>query len=272
VALVRPNTPAERYPIGANVLEADLGDPTFTDVLPRETEVIVHLAQAYRPFPEAARTLFDVNAGSTVRLADHARKAGVRRIVFASSGSVYPPSSTPIKEDALTRPLTFDPATKLMAEVALGHYRNWFSTAVLRLFAPYGPGQRDRLIPRIAASVATDDAVRLSRDGQPRLNPIYVDDLVSILAQAIHGDETYTTNVAGPTVVSVRDIAEILGSLLGRQPRFVAEDTGLGGDLVGDTSQMHQRFRVADLVEPADGIARYLATAGLSVDAGLRQA
>jgi nucleoside-diphosphate-sugar epimerase len=238
----------------AKTIVADLTDPAFTDLLPSDVEVVVHLAQAYLPFPERAHDLFLVNAASTHHLAEFSRRTGVRRVVFASSGSVYRPSREPLREDSATVPPAYHPATKLIGEMILRQYESYFSVASLRLFAPYGPGQVDRLIPRLFEGIAAGTPVTLSRGGEPRINPIHVDDLVAILERAVEDTASYTVNVAGPRAVSIRDLAEMIGTIIGRTPAFVERDGDVAGDFVADTSLMQQLFDVAELTSPERGL------------------
>ena len=252
VALVHAQ-PAWEMP-AAKTIVADLTSPSMAARLPRDIDVIVHLAQAYKTFPEYASEIFAVNATSTQRLADHARSAGIRRFILASSGSVYAPAKGPLRESDTPVPMGFHPATKLIAEQLLSYYANPLEVVSLRLFAPYGPGQVDRLIPRLIESVRAETAITLSRGGEPRLNPIYIDDLAEVLAQAVEGAGTGAINVAGPTAVSIRDIAVAAGEALGRAPIFVDQDREPAGDLIADTTLMHRAFNLPDLVEPRDGI------------------
>jgi nucleoside-diphosphate-sugar epimerase len=235
---------------------ADLTSPSVGARLPRDIDVIVHLAQAYKTFPEHAAEIFAVNATSTQRLADHARMAGVRRFVLASSGSIYPPARAPLRETDAPRPMGFHPATKLIAEQVLAYYTTPLEVVALRLFAPYGPGQVDRLIPRLIESVRNGSPILLSRGGEPRLNPIFISDLVEVFAQAVVGAGNGVVNIAGPTIVSIRDIAELAGEALGRSPVFVNQDREPFGDLVADTSEMERQFEIPNLIEPRSGIHR----------------
>jgi nucleoside-diphosphate-sugar epimerase len=155
----------------------------------------------------------------------------------------------------------FHPATKLMAEQILSYYADPLEILCLRLFAPYGPGQVDRMIPRLIESVRTNQPITLSRGGEPRLNPIYIADLLEVFAQAVSGAGRSVVNVAGPTAVSVREIAEIAGRALGRDPLFVDRDQGDGGDLLADTTLMHRSFDLERMVEPEDGIRRVVVEA-----------
>lgn len=248
--------------LGASrVIEADLSDPTFIERLPHDVDVVVHLAQAYLPFPDRAPDLFLVNAGSTHWLAEYARRTGVTRFVLASSGSVYRPAREPLGEDAATVPLTYHPATKLMSEMILAQYVPYFSSAILRLFAPYGRDQVDRLIPRMFDAIRAGTPITLSRGGEPRINPIHVDDLVSIVTQAIEDTRSYTVNVAGPQPASIRELADAIGTLVGRAPVFADRDGDVPGDFVADTSLMRSLFSVGDLVPLERGLQSVIASA-----------
>lgn len=243
---------------GTALIEGDLTDPSLARRLPPRMDAVVHVAQAYVPFPSAAAELFAVNAASTVWLAEYAREAGVGRFVYTSSGSVYAPSRMPLSESTQPSPLTFHPATKLMSEIALRHYRSDFSVAVLRLFGPYGPGQVNRLIPRLVDSVRSGSPITLSRGGEPRINPIYVVDLVRVLEAALADSRSYTVNVGGPQAVSIRDMAEIIAMHLGRSPDFLDQDGEVEGDLVADTTLMHELFGVGELIVPREGLGRMI--------------
>lgn len=266
VALVR-SQPARELP-AAKTIVADLTSPTMATRLPRDIDVIIHLAQAYRSFPEQAAEIFAVNATSTQRLADHARSVGVRRFVLASSGSVYAPGPALLRETDVARPMGFHPATKLIAEQVLAYYADRLEVVNLRLFAPYGPGQVDRLIPRLIEAVRVGNPISLSRGGEPRLRPIYVDDLVDVFAQAVNGAGLGTINVAGPTAVSIRDIAEMSAEAIGRPPLFIDRDQDPAGDLIADTTLMHAAFTVTALVEPSDGLRKVAAMSVVAQPAG----
>jgi UDP-glucose 4-epimerase len=238
----------------SQVIEADLTDPAIARKLPGRIDVVVHLAQAYLPFPERATDLFLVNAASTHWLAEWARRAGASRFVFASSGSVYRASDRPLDEAAPTVPSSYHPATKLISEQLLHHYAPFFSVAVLRLFAPYGPGQVDRLLPRMIESVRSGEPILLSRGGEPRINPIYVEDLTRVIQRVVEGVEPYTINVAGPETASIRELAEIVGRHLGRAPVFVDRDSPDAGSFEADTTLMHRLLEIDGMVTLDEGI------------------
>lgn len=241
----------------------DLERPDFAR-LPAGIEAVVALAQSqhFRNFPEKAGQIFAVNVAAHLALLEWARLSGVRRMVYASSGGIYGPSARMrVAESdllAVDSPLGFYLGSKLCAEVLFHNYRHFFETAVvLRPFFIYGPGQRrDMLIPRLVDSVREGRPIRLQgRDGL-RLNPIFVEDAAEGFAAALSVKGCEVLNLAGPQMVSLRDIGNRIGAALGRDPQFeVAE--GAVSDYVADTS------RAAAVIGPAridfdQGIARMI--------------
>jgi len=239
------------------LVQADLESGDGMDRLPARADAVVHLAQGSGPYPAAARSLFGVNAVGTGRLLEYAERAGARRFVFTSTGTVYAPSRMPLAEDAsLAASPEFYVLTKRVAEDLVTAAAERLSTLVARLFAPYGPGQRNRLIPRVVETVRDGRSVTLRDGGSPRLNPIWIDDLTDILARATEGAGEGIINVAGPRAVGIREIAEIAGTTLGVTPRFEEDPNPTSGDLVADIGRMVSVFGSRALVAPEDGIAR----------------
>ncbi|MGH2370680.1 MAG: NAD-dependent epimerase/dehydratase family protein, partial [Chloroflexota bacterium] len=150
----------ERFP-GAEPIVFDLRERHLAGVLPERLDAIIHLAQANVPYPEGAADLFDVNVGSTQRLLEYGRQAGVNRFVYASSGSVYGPGDRPWREDDPAVGPGYYAATKQAAERLVDGYGGEFPSTIIRLFAPYGPGQQRRLIPGLIERVRAGRPVDL---------------------------------------------------------------------------------------------------------------
>ena len=96
----------------------DVRDPGFADVLPRTADAVVHLAQA-EGWPPGDSLLGAVNVESTRLLLDYSRRAGVKRFILASSGSVYGGAPAPLREDQPARPLDAYARSKAEAEALL---------------------------------------------------------------------------------------------------------------------------------------------------------
>jgi UDP-glucose 4-epimerase len=249
----------ERIPVldGVEPLVVDLTQPLPS--LPA-VDAVVHLAQANVPFPEGADRLFAVNTGSTVGLLEHARTCGADQFVVASSASVYGFGEAPFTEDDVPLATDFYSATKLAAERFVRAYDEHLrSTAVLRLVAPYGPGQTRRLLPALVERVRSGRPVTLNAGGRPRMNPIYVDDVVGVIVRALESDAHLLLNVAGDGAWSIADLADLIGDAVGVAPVFEEGAGGAAGDLVAVNERMKRELELPGLVPLADGIRRTVA-------------
>jgi UDP-glucose 4-epimerase len=235
VALIRPGRVA---PAGTTPLVHDLREPFAPDAFP-DVECVVHLAHhPYVTFPENATALHRLNTSRTQELLEAARIGGATRFVYASSGAVYGFSDHELDEGETPRTTDFYALTKLHAEALLHTYAPFFATTILRPFFPYGRGQRDRLISRLAERTTHGEPISLHADDKPRLNPIFVDDAVDAVLAAVEGRSPNVLNLAGPDVVSIRELATAMGAIVGRAPVFDELDDPLGGDLVGATNRI----------------------------------
>jgi UDP-glucose 4-epimerase len=258
VVAVGREAPRLERAAGAETVVADLTNPGVADGFPRRIDAIVHLAQA-NVARAAERELDAVNVRGTATVLDYAGRAGASSFVFASSGSVYGGAARPLSESDLPRPHDAYARSKVAAESLVEGFTDAFTTTILRLFVPYGPGQQGRLVPELVTRVRDGRPVTLREGGRPRLSPIYLDHVVDVLAQAASAPEASLVNVAGEEVLSIRDMAETIARVLGTEPRF-DESSGNGQeDLVGDTAALRRRFRLPDpLVTFEQGVAAML--------------
>ena len=254
LALVRD---PDRAPADATAVVADLARP-LSGIPP--ADAIVHLAQANVPFPDAADELYRVNTLSTLALLEHARATGAERFVHASSGSIYGLGEGAVDEESARRASDFYAVTKRNAEQLVSAYAPFFATAVLRPFAPYGPAQQGRLIPGLVRRVREGVPVTLHDGGRPRMTPIFVDDAVRAFVAALDLDGHHVVNVAGDEIVSIAELAERIGDVVGREPVFDHRDPA-AGDLIADNRRLHELLVPGRLVPLAEGL-RATALAG----------
>jgi len=245
--------PDYRQPRGAERVQLDLSEPLDPASLP-EVDAIVHLAQANVRFPEDARELYRVNTASTLELLDHARQSAAQRFVYTSSGSVYGFGERPFSEDDPLYGQDFYAKTKIAGEALVDAYREFLTTAVLRLVVPYGPGQQGRMVPGLVARVREGTPVTLNAGGRPRMNPLYIDDVVKAILAVLELDRHCVLNVAGDEPVTVKELAESIGRVLGRKPIFENGADKVAGDLVTDTTQMHELLGLGPRVSLNEGL------------------
>ena len=219
-----------------------------------DVDAVVHLAQANVKLPDEAALLFAVNAGSTVDLLDHARRCGAERFLYASTGTVYGFGDRPFSESDPPASRDLYAVSKLSGELAVEAYRPFFSTFVARLWAPYGPGQHSRMIPRLVERVRAGEPVQLSDGGRPRMNPMYIDDVVRAFTAALELDGHHLVNVAGDEVVGIGDLARLIGEAVGREPVFGEADSGAPGDVIADTTKLQGLLDLRPLTPLREGL------------------
>ncbi len=230
-----------------NYVIADFGGDWSFSELPERIEYVIHFAQSsqFRNFPDGALDVFNVNVSSTARLLDHARKTGVKTFIYASSGGVYGNGSEAFKENSAIVPpgqLGYYLGSKACGEILVQSYASIFKVIVLRPFFMYGPGQnRSMLIPRLIDSVATGKPVMLQGEQGLRINPVHVDDAALAVVAALDIGGSSTFNIAGPDVLSIRQICEQAGIYLNKKPLFSINE-GEGADLIADISAMKEKL------------------------------
>ncbi len=162
------------------------------------------------------------NVAVTHRMLAACERAGVGRLVLASSSSVYGPVSGPSRES--DRPFPFSPygVTKLAAEqLCLAHALRpdtRVTVAALRYFSVYGPRQRpDMAVGRILASALTGAQVELYGDGTQRREFTFVSDVIGATIAAASADvQAAAINVGGGASVTVTGLVALAEEVTGR--------------------------------------------------------
>ena len=215
--------------------------------LPQQVDVIIHLAQSanFRDFPNSAMDVFKVNIDSTARLLDYAREVGARQFIYASSGGVYGNGVQAFNENANIVPpgqLGYYLGSKTCGEILVKSYSSVFKVVVLRPFFMYGRGQnRSMLIPRLMDAVASGKSITLQGENGIRINPIHVEDASLAVSSALELRKSATFNIAGPDILSIRQICEAMGEYLGKKPVFEWQ-TSQPSDLIADIAAMREQL------------------------------
>jgi nucleoside-diphosphate-sugar epimerase len=226
------------------VIIRDLASSYDISGFPREIDSVIHLAQSehFREFPDRAEHVFGVNTLSTLRLLDYARHAGAKSFIYASSGGVYGYGDTGFHEEqpiVWKKDLGFYIATKLCSEIIAENYSPYMNIIILRFFFVYGPRQKNTmLIPRLINSVREKKPITLQGKEGIQINPTFVGDAAGAVVKAIGLDHSYSINVGGPDVLTLRCIGEIIGHELGIEPRFEVQEGAEPRSLMGDIHLM----------------------------------
>lgn len=243
-------------------VDLDLSSCLDRAALPERIDCIVHLAQSrrYREFPAGATDVFQVNVASTLSLLDYAVQTGAKSFIFASSGSVYDPSPHPASETMSVSPTSFYPASKYAAETLIRPYQAYLNVCILRLFTLYGPGQRGMLVANLIERIRRGESVTIEGDqGGLKLTPTYVSDAAEVFSAAIDGCWSGLFNVAGNEVLSIAQIAEAIGSALGRSPSF-QRNSGASSSLIPDLQRLRERYDTSSFHTFEAGLKRMTAS------------
>jgi UDP-glucuronate 4-epimerase len=177
---------------GFGFVEGDVRDQERLTKLLRGIELVIHLAAraGVRPSIESPGLYTSLNVGGTVSLLEGCREAGVRKVVFGSSSSVYGDATTvPFREDAPAGdPISPYAATKRAGELFCRVYAelHGFRIAGLRFFTVYGPRQRpDLAIHRFTSLLAAGRPIQQYGDGSMERDHTHVDDILQGLGGAL---------------------------------------------------------------------------------------
>jgi nucleoside-diphosphate-sugar epimerase len=225
---------------------------------PETVDAVIHLAQSrsFRLFPEDSGEMFAVNVAMTMFLLEWAAQARVKQFCLVSSGAVYEPFASPLKEDAALAPIGFLGASKLASEIIAKPFSSIFTLNTLRLFFPYGPGQRDRLIPELVRRVRSGVAIQVSANGEGIcLVPTFVEDIVEVILTSVTSSWTGTLNVSTPEVQSIREIANRIGQQLDVEPMFEITDKPQT-NIIPDLGRLASRFELGRFTRFEEGLRK----------------
>ena len=169
----------------------------------------------------------EVNATGTLNVLEAARKARVRRVMFAASSSAYGDSETlPKIESMSVRPKSPYAANKVACEALMRAYAGCYDvdTASLRYFNIFGPRQNANsayaaVIAAFAKAIAAGDRPVIFGDGEQSRDFTFVDNAVQanlLAARASSRINGEVMNVAVGERVTVNELAAAMASLMGR--------------------------------------------------------
>ena len=233
------------------------------DSLPPLPAVDVCLHMAFITDPKFCETnqneAYQVNVAATASLA-----AAATRFILVSTGYVYGFQDGPLDEELPLAPHDAYSAMKLTAEATASQHPN---AAVLRYFFPYGPSSKPGgVINRLIDNIAAGKEIDIHEGNRPRTNPIFIVDVARATRLFCLEHHRGIFNVGGDEVVSIKDLADSIGKLLGRYPRFRPTGRKIK-DMVGDTHKLGRLFQPA--VSLAGGLASTIADAAESLRARL---
>ncbi len=219
------------------LVKADITDAAAVTEASRGCDVIFNEAAASSSpmFKKDLRRSVAVNVDGFINVMDAAVKNGVKRVVYASTSSIYGNMKPPLTEDVKCVPVNMYASTKLMNEhiaLLLG-MENGIETIGLRYMSVYGPGEEPKgifanLVSQFLWAMKRGESPVIYGDGTQTRDFTYVKDVVkaNILAMESKKHLNDVFNVGTGTEVSLNGLVEILNRVLGKKikAKYVRND------------------------------------------------
>ena len=251
-------------------LTLDVTRPELVDVLAKERpEAVLHLAAQMDVRRSVADPLHDTrtNVLGTVNVLDACVRAGVPRVVFASSGgTVYgTPPKLPASERMTPHPASPYGAAKAAGETYLAAYQRLHGLAgcALRLGNVYGPRQDPHgeagVVSIFAGALADGGPTRIFGDGSSTRDYVYVDDVVDAFLRCLGGKgDGRRLNIASGTGTTVRRLHTLVAQAVGAvdAPEFAPARRGELHSVVLDVGQARRALGWEPVVGLEQGLAQ----------------
>jgi nucleoside-diphosphate-sugar epimerase len=239
----------------------------------RGCELVFHLAA----LPSVPRSIQDPltstasNVTGTLNVLLAARDEGVRRVVFASSSSVYGPQPEyPQREEAAARPISPYGVSKLAAE---GYCRAFtqvygLETVAVRYFNVFGPrqdplSQYAAVIPRFITAALNGEQPVIFGDGEQSRDFTYIDNTVdgTVLASTAEGVEGETFNIACGEAITLNQLIEHIREISGKPvgPLYADRQPGDLQRSQADISRARESLGYEPAVDVRGGLQRTFA-------------
>ena len=241
------------YHDSISYIQQDLSRDIDIDRLPSDVDCIIHLAGSMDKTIEKSK-MFQINTVSTLNLLEYGKSINIKKFIYSSSGGVYGYNVSHHTEKSSISPIEFYGLTKYESELLINHYGDCFSTTILRLFFHYGEGQTKGIVPLLINKIKNNEPIIIYNHENPKTNPIYITDVVDIINRSISLDGNNVLNVAGDEIVSIKDMAELIGGYINIKPIFKYEHSDIISDLVGDNTAMKTTLGIKPKVTLDQGL------------------
>jgi len=189
-----------------------------------EIELVIHLAAkvGVRNSLENPKGYYKTNVEGTLNILEECRKNSIKKILFASSSSVYGNNKkVPFSEtDNVDYPISPYAATKKAGELLCYNYHYLYDMNIFcfRFFTVYGKrGRPEMAISKFTKMIENNEQIPVFGDGEPRRDYTYIDDIIQGLRNAINLVDGYEIiNLGESNTISVNDMIGLLEIGLGK--------------------------------------------------------
>jgi len=258
----------------AQFIQGDLRDLDTLRTAMKDVEIVFHqaaLASVPRSIADPITSL-ETNVNGTQNVLLAARDAKVRRVIYASSSSVYGNTAQlPKREDMPTHPMSPYAVQKLTGELLCGVFTSIYGleTVALRYFNVFGPrqdpaSQYAAVIPRFLTALVEKRRPIVFGDGEQTRDFTYVANVVqaNLLAATSPHASGQVINIGCGEQISLNRVLQLAGELLNIQPAADYREPRPGDvrDSLADISLARRLLAYKPVVGFREGLARTLDT------------
>ncbi|MBI5140469.1 MAG: NAD-dependent epimerase/dehydratase family protein [Candidatus Vogelbacteria bacterium] len=249
----------------AKFYKASIANDKVLDEALVGVDTVFHLAASsiIKYSIENPMSYIENNVLNGVKLLESMRRAGVKKIIFSSSASVYgEPEEIPIKESHPKKPMQPYGATKLSFENILQAYYHSFGveSTSLRYFNAYGPSDEQqpvtRAVPTWIKQILNGEPPTVYWSGNQLRDYVFVKDIAQAHLAVAELDGWNVFNIGSGTGILMRDLLQEIFLILGMETKIIdrGERPGDPERLVADISAIYKAVNWRPEVSLHDGM------------------
>jgi UDP-glucuronate 4-epimerase len=253
-----------------NLITGDIRDK---EILKRcfsnnDIDLVIHLAAkaGVRPSIDFPERYFDTNVMGTLQLLEVMKGVGVRRMIFASSSSIYGNNiKVPFSEsDIVDNPISPYAASKKAGELLCHTFHHLYNFEIfcLRFFTVYGPRQRpDLAIHKFTNNIINNRPIELFGDGNSSRDYTYIDDIVNgIILSITHIKGYEIINLGESNTISLIQMISTLEDLLNKNAHkiIIQSQPGDVNKTYADIEKAKKLLGYSPSVEFIDGVKKFI--------------
>ncbi len=263
---------SDNIPAGVEFFEGNCQDNNIYSKIPEyKYDAVFHIAGQSSGEISFDNPSYDLrtNAESTLHILKYAISAGINRVIYASTMSVYGKTGDyPVSEDHSTFPESFYGVGKLASENYLRIYENYgIHSTSMRLYNIYGPGQnlknmRQGMVSIFMAQMVENQRIHVKGSPDRFRDFIYVDDVVDSFIRCLGCSQSHgkAINIGTGVKTTVKELVDEMIKIYGSETA-VRYEGSTEGDVHGICADIQLAGKILDFKPETDlktGLARML--------------
>ena len=263
----------EKHPC-LEFVQGDIRDIDTVESACKDVDAVLHLAAQVSVQSSIEHPVLsgEINVRGFLNVMDAARRAGIKRVVYASSAAVYGmPSELPLSESAMTRPMSPYGLEKLINDQYASLFGELYGMNCLgmRYFNVFGPRQDPRspyagVISKFNDCARAGSSLKVFGDGLQTRDFVYVGDVAASNVAALFSSLPGTCNIGTGRSVTLLQMIDALSEVVGRtlSVEHLPERSGDIRDSCAVVERMQGALGVTAQISLVDGLRRLWQQAG----------